>query len=331
MAFKHITGSKLFKIINSSLGGKTFIARGKRFTFIVLYCFVSDEAWQRIQYRIIFKKRINLREPKTFAERLVFLKLFYKNPLMHVCADKYHVNEYLRLLNLQELIIPELGVYSRAEDICFEHLPQRFIIKCTQGSGSNLIVDKSAPDYNEKRIVSYFKECLKMNYYKVGREYGYQGLTPLLLCQPVLQENGGTLTDYKFYCFDGKVLYYMVSFGEYSHEVKNHKFDRDNKSIDIHFKEKEQISPNDIHLPENIEQMILLAEQLAAPFPHVRVDLYNVDGKIYFGEMTFYSSGGFVKIADRKTDLEIGEKINLEKYKKAMVFPGRAQKYKNAR
>lgn len=328
MAFSKITHSRWFKKLNNSLTGKVLVCRGKRIIFNLLYVFVSDIGWQKSQYRKIYGKSLNLKSPQLFAEKVLYLKLFYKNPLLHVCADKHFANEYVRSLGLDNIIIPELGVYSKGSEINYAVLPDKFIVKRTQGSDANLIVDKTSANYNEKKITRYLNELVKIDYFKVGREFGYKGLKSKLQVQPLLENNDGTpLVDYKFYCFEGRLRYYMVSYGEYSHQVRNHKFDSNDRSIDYRFKKEEAVAAEEIELPSNIDEMKVIVEKLAAPFPHVRVDLYNVDGKIYFGEMTFYSSGGFIKVFDEEMDREIASWIHLGKYRTDMFFSNRTLEY----
>ncbi len=331
MAFAKITGSRLFARLNRTIHGKTLIARGKRLTFDFLHATVSDLTWQKRQYRKIFGRKLDLSHPETFADKVLYLKLFYKNPLLHVCADKHFSYEYVRALGMEDLLIPELALYDSGSDIDFSSLPDKCVIKKTQGSGDNIILDKNAPDYSERAVVRYLNELVKLDYYKVGREYGYKGVRGKLQVQPFLQNpDGSPLIDYKFYCFDGVLRYYMVSYGEFNGHAVNHKFAPDDHSVDALFKERPTVPESAVVLPPNLSQMKAIAQRLAAPFPHARVDLYSVGGKIYFGEMTFYSSGGFIHIFDPAADRAIASWIPLEKYAGDMVFTRATEKYKLA-
>ena len=161
---------------------------------------------------------------------------------------------------------------------------------------------------------------LKRKHYKVLRENNYRCINPKIICSEYLEEPGKTeLTDYKFYCFGGVPKYFMVSYGEYSHNVRNHKFDMNWNSIDHLFKENVAINPDVIERPQNFDRMVEIATKLSAPFPHVRVDMYNLSDRIVFGEMTFYSAGGFVRVNSEQLDKEIGSWIRLEEYSKYMI------------
>lgn len=331
MAFNKLTSTKIFTSLNSTLDGKIIILKVSNIVFSLLNVLVSDVNWQKSQYKKIFGRELNLCNPQTFSEKLLYLKLFYKNPLIHLCADKHFVYDYVKMLDLENILIPVLGVYNRAEEIEFDSLPNRFFIKVTQGSGGNLLVDKKAKDYNPKMIREYYNELRKRDYYKIGREWSYKGLKSKLMIVPeIFNRDGSPLVDYKFYCFEGKLRYYMVSYGEYEYNVRNHKFDANNQSIDHLFKEKTVLASDDIQLPSNIEEMKQIAERLSKPFPHVRVDLYNVDGKILFGELTFYSSGGFVKVFNDEMNRKIASWIHLEKYKDDMFFSKGNYRYHKA-
>ena len=161
---------------------------------------------------------------------------------------------------------------------------------------------------------------MKINYYNVGREYQYNHIRPLLICEKCLRDKNGNLpVDYKFYCFNGEPKYFMVSYGEFEHKVRNHKFDMNCQSVDYHFKKKPTLEEKDVVFPDNIQEMFSVVRKLCKPFPHVRVDLYNVDGQILFGELTFSTNGGVINVSDPNYDKEIGSWIKLEDYADDMI------------
>lgn len=277
-----------------------------------IYSFIfSDE----VAIKREFKKRkgypLDLKNVKTFSEKINYIKLYDHNPLMVLCSDKYRVKEYLKLLGMEDLFIDVYRVYDTPKNINYDELPEKFIIKMNNMSGNNFIVDKNI-DNNEKELKKIFKRLFKRNFYKLHREWAYKNIEPLVIVQKIIEnQDKSPLVDYKFYCFEGKVEYFGVSIGEFEHDVKNHKFSRELKSIDHLFKKESTMKKAEVCLPKNISDMIEIADKLSKPFHHVRVDLYNVDGKIYFGELTFYCNGGYVNIGSDETDLNIGKLIKL--------------------
>lgn len=259
----------------------------------------------------------NLNAPKTYSEKLLYLKMHYRNPLQTLCADKYYVAEYVRACGYSDILKKNYAVYNKAQDIDFSILPDRFFMRCNHLSGFNYIVNKSEIDQDHTKRL--FSILLKENYYDSGREWPYKNIQPKVLCEEILEnKDGSSLVDYKFYCFSGEPKYFMVSLGEYEHEVRNHKFDMNFNSIDHYFKKKPDIDAKNIKLPDNIGQMVQIVKKLCKPFPHVRVDLYNIDGRIVFGELTFFSSGGIVNVDSKEYDARIASWIDLERYKNDM-------------
>ena len=256
---------------------------------------------------------LNLDNPKTFSEKLQWLKVNYRDPIMVTCADKVSVREYIANKVGEEYLIPIYGVWNSADEIDFSKLPKRFVLKPSHLSGHVTICkDKDEMDwYNEKKKI---RGWLKENYYYQNGEWVYKEIPPKVLCEKLLADD---IIDYKFYCFDGKVQYFMVSYGEAEHCNRNHKFDMELNSIDFLFKKNNSLKKDEVKIPKNFKLMTEIVKKLCVGFPHVRVDLYNVNGKIYCGELTFFSNAGFVNVISRDFEREIGEWIDLRKYKKA--------------
>lgn len=285
----------------------------------VRYYFVSDKTFNVLRYKKVFGKKPDLVNPKTFSEKLLYLKMHYRNLLENVCADKFEVQNYVKQCGYEGILKKNYLVCNTVDELNFDSLPDRFFIQCSHTQGSNYIVDKSNIEKFEQ-IKKEYRHVLHRKHHMVLRENCYKYLTPRIICSEYLEEEGRHgLTDYKFYCFGGVPKYFMVSYGEFEHNVKNHKFDMDWNSIDYLFKTKEAVSSNEIEKPANFDEMVEIVTKLAAPFPHVRVDLYNISGRIVFGEMTFYSAGGFVKVHSKEMDLTIGSWIDLEKYREYLV------------
>lgn len=277
--------------------------------------FISDEKYAKNKYYKIKKEKLNLSNPETFSEKLQYLKLHYRNPLLELCADKYYCREYVASCGFENILKEVYYVCNDVKEIDLAKLPQKSFVRWNHMSGGNFIFDKKNSKKN-KEVIELLSVYQKFDWYYHGREWQYHHIQPKLLFEEYLSnEDGSLLRDYKFYCFNGEVKYYMVSFGEFEHKHVNHKFDKNHQSIDKFFKQNETISASKINLPFNIGEMLQIAEVLSKPFPHVRVDMYNLNGRIVFGEMTFFSNGGFVNIESNDFDKKIGSWINIEKYK----------------
>lgn len=291
----------------------------KNLRFNIMYALQSDRAFNRKEFKRRFGRYPDLETPKTFSEKLLYLKEHYCNPLQNLCADKHTVNQYVELCGHGDTLKAIYQVCSSPDEIDLSLLPDKFFIQCSHTQSHNYVVDK-ADTAKIELIKREYRHLLKRKHYKVLRENCYKNISPKILCCEYLQEPGKEeLTDYKFYCFGGEPKYFMVSYGEFSHDVKNHKFDMEWNSIDHLFKEKAAVAASDIPIPANFDQMVKIVSDLCKPFPHVRVDLYNLDGRIVFGEMTFYSAGGFVRVNSKEMDEKIGSWIDLEKYRQYMV------------
>ena len=283
------------------------------------YLLISDAKFNRKTFISKLHYTPDFSNPKTFAEKLQYLKMHYHNLLQNVCSDKFTVCDYVRQCGYPEILKEVYQVCESPEDIDLSLMPDRFFVQCSHTQGYNYIVDKNdAATLAE--VKKLYKVLLKRKHYMGLRENCYQNLVPRIICGEYLQQPGKqSLTDYKFYCFQGEAKYFMVSYGEYTGAASNHKFDMNWNSIDKYFKTSQTVSAEDVERPEHFDQMVKIAETLSKPFPHVRVDLYNLDGRIVFGEMTFYSAGGFVKVESDEMNRTIGSWIDLPAYQDYMT------------
>ena len=285
----------------------------------IQYLFENDLHFNKRVFKQELGREPDFVSPRTFSEKLCFLKMHYYNMLQNTCADKLTVCDYVRQCGYPDIIKEIYAVYTDPLEIDFTKLPEKVFIQCSHTQGFNYVVtrdDKKKQEYIKKM----YKVILRRKHYKNLRENCYKHVIPRIICSEYLEEPGcETLTDYKFYCFSGEMKYFMVSYGEFNHNVKNHKFDKNWNSIDHLFKKQQAISPESIKRPPNFEKMVEIAEKLSAPFPHARIDLYNIDGRIVFGEITFYSAGGFVHVASEEMDREIGGWIDLSRYSNYMI------------
>ena len=282
---------------------------------------LSDKAYVSLVYGVYFKKRLNLKNPKTYNEKLQWLKLYDRNPLYTRMVDKCEVKKYVADKIGEEYIIPTLGVYDRFEDIDFDSLPNEFVIKCTHDSGGLVICkDKSQLDIkNAKKII---ESSLKRNYYMNGREWPYKDVKPRIIIEKyMVDESGYELKDYKFFCFNGeaKLLFVAKDRGS-SEETKFDFFDRDFNHLP--FTNGHPNSDPPYFKPDNFEKMMELASELSKDSPQLRVDFYNINGQIYFGELTFFHWGGMMPFDPPEWDIKLGEMITLPIKKKSTKHKG---------
>lgn len=274
---------------------------------------IPDELYIQMFYRAKTGKKIDLKHPTLLNEKIQYLKLNDHNPLYTNMADKYKVKEYIKKNIGNEYVIPTLGVWDKPEEINFELLPEQFILKCNHDSGS-LIVCKDKSKIDMCDVKKKLRMCLQENYYLKGREWPYKNIERKIIAEPYLSnQDGSAIVDYKFYCYGGKPRYFMYSIGEAEHNVKNHKFDMELNSIDYLFKKTIDIEIDEIQLPNNIGIMIDIVNKLCVDYQHVRIDLYNVDGKIYFGEFTFYTNGGVINIENEEYAKKMADYIDIGK------------------
>lgn len=241
------------------------------------------------------RKKLNLENPETFNEKLQWLKLYDRKPEYSKMVDKYEVKEYVANIIGEEYIIPTIGVYDNFEDINFDLLPNQFVIKCTHDSGST-IVCKNKEDFNINIAKEKIDKSLKNNFYYSSREWPYKNVKPKIIVEKFMKNNDNTeIFDYKFYCFNGKVEYVMLCTERKTGNPKFYYFNKEwqlqrNMSYDG---KKIEDSKQIINKPKEIEKMFEIAKELSKGIKFTRIDLYNINNKIYFGEITFYPSGGF--------------------------------------
>lgn len=260
---------------------------------------LPDSLYIRLKYFQHFKKFPNLRNPKTFNEKLQWLKLHDRNPEYTKMVDKYAVREYIKEKIGEEYLIPLLGVWDSFDEIDFDSLPQQFVLKCTHDSGGLVICkDKSKLDIKSAR--KKINKSLKNNYYWQGREWPYKNVRPRIIAEKYMVDEETKrrtgiecLVDYKFFCFNGepKIMYYSMDKAE---DPRTDFFDMEYNHLKMRMKDpnSDEIPPK----PQGFEEMKALARILSANTAHLRVDFYYVNGKIYAGELTFFHCGGFVEV-----------------------------------
>lgn len=271
---------------------------------------MSDTAYLKLIYRLIFGRKLDLKNPQTFNEKLQWLKLNDRKTEYTTMVDKYEVKKYIAEKIGEEYVIPTLGVWDNFDDIDFDLLPNQFVLKCTHDSGGLVICkDKSKLDIAKAR--EKINKALTRRFYYFGREWPYKAVKPRIIAEKyMVDESVSELRDYKFFCFGGVCKCLKVDFDRFIEHRANY-YDPQGNLLDL----GEKICPPNkekvIVLPDNKEKMLQLAEKLSTNIPFLRVDFYDVNGKIYFGELTFFPASGWGEFTDEKWDYKLGEWIKL--------------------
>lgn len=278
------------------------------------YSLLPEKKHLDIKFLKVFGRHIDWENPKSFNEKLQWLKVYNKNPQHTMLVDKYEVREYIKKIIGEEYLIPVIAVYDKVSDIDFDALPDSFVLKCTHGSACNIICsDKSKLDV--KAAKKKLKKWMKINYYYLSREWPYKNVKPRIVCEKFMKDDTtNDLKDYKFFCFEGKVHFSFVASDRHTDEVKFNFFDSEWNDLPV-----ENDHPrveNKIKKPVNYEKMIELAEQLSKDELFLRVDFYEINGRIYFGELTYYHGGGFLAFKPEEYDYKFGELIDISKIEK---------------
>ena len=299
---------------------KLIKSRNIRIKILKLFNWIPDKTMVKIQYRIKMGKKLNLKNPQRLTEKLQWYKLYYRNPIMKQCVDKYDVREYVKSKGLGHILNECYGVYDNADDIDFEKLPNSFVIKDTLGGGGNsvlIIKDKNKEDFQKiKEVLSdWLKQSNKGK--SPGREWPYEKQKSRIIIERYItskKENGG-LIDYKFFCNGGEPQYLYVITDRTLGGISNFGiYDSNFNKLDVkRVGEKEGII-REISKPSNFDDMKEVARILSKDFPHARIDLYNENGKIIFGEITFFNASGYMKYDPDSFDYDLGEGFELIKF-----------------
>ena len=246
---------------------------------------------------------LNFRQPKTFNDKVNELKLKYRNTLAPIVADKVSVRDFVKEKIGEQYLVPIIDIFDSADKIILEELPNSFVIKANHGSGWNLIcLDKTKLDWEieKKKLNSW----LSQNAYYLNREWQYKSIKPLLICEELL---GNDVKDYKVFCFDGKPKFIQVDSDRFSnHERSFFDLSWNELDITIRYPRISKLPPP----PPNLKLMFQLAERLSNDFPFCRIDLYNIEGEIFFGEITLHPGGGVEPFGSYSQALEVGNYFN---------------------
>lgn len=274
---------------------------------------IPDEIYLKIQYRLKMHRKLHLDDPKTMNEKLQWLKIHNRNPFYTELVDKYTVRKHIEKAVDNDILIPLLGVWNEPEEIDFFTLPDRFVLKCNHDSGG-VIVCKDKASLDIQAATRKLKANLKRNYSWGNREWPYKNIKPKIIAEEYIEDHSGQpgLTDYKFYCFNGEPDCVLACVDRKPGYAKFIFFDRNWKRLDYNNQSKEE-ETRIVPKPENLDEMFKTAEIIAqyVNSPFLRVDLYNVDGKTYFGEITFYPHSGMDTTLKLDSDIKFGDKISF--------------------
>ena len=287
---------------------KVFKKQSLRLKIIKTLRIIPNKPYLKMVYRIKTGKKLHLKNPVNFTEKMNWLKINDIRPEYSKLVDKITVRDFVKEKIGEDICFPLLGTWEKFDDINFDALPNQFVLKCNHDSGSvKVITDKTKINYEELR--KFYKFRLKYNTYLLGRDYPYKNIKPMILAEQYMTPNGESdIKDYKFFCFDGKPrIMFIIS--DRSGNTKQDFFDMEFNHLDIvNVYPFSEIPPEK---PKLFEEMKVLAEKLSKGMRFVRVDLYELNGKLYFGEYTFFSGGGFWLFGSDKWEKELGDMIKL--------------------
>lgn len=270
---------------------------------------IPDKSYIRLQYYLHMKRVLHINPPRTFNEKIQWLKLYDRRSFYTNIVDKYSVRSYIEQRIGADHLIPLLGIWNCVEDIDFDQLPRAFVLKCTHDSGS-VIICKDKSTFDTEVAKKKLKKCLLQNIYYNGREWPYKNAKPRVIAEKCLIDNeSGDLKDYKFMCFNGEPKCIFTGSNRQSGELYITFFDL--KWNRLPFERHYPCDPRDIKKPQNLSEMIELAKILAKEFTFIRVDFYEADGIIYFGELTLYPGSGFEEFRPDEWDLKMGRWLQL--------------------
>lgn len=280
------------------------------------FTWLPDRIYIELMFWLQMGHKLNLSTPKTFSEKIQWLKLYNRRPEYTKMVDKYAVKDYVASIIGEEYIIPTLGVWDSPEDIEWDNLPNQFVLKTTHGGGNaGVIICKDKTKLIKEDAVRKLSNSMKQDLYRSLKEWPYKNVVKRIIAEQYVEPDSIThdLPDYKFFCFDGKVKALFIGTERGTGDVKFDYFDADFNHLDL-IQQHPQSGKN-LPKPLNFDLMKQLASKLSKGIPQVRIDFYDVNGKIYFGEMTFYHHGGIVPFHPAKWDMTFGSWIELPKRK----------------
>ena len=284
-----------------------------RYKLLSALKFVPDKTMLKLQYFIKFRRKLDLKNPKRFTEKIQWYKLYYKNDIMPGCSDKYRVREYVKAKGLEHILNELYTVFESPEDISLASLPEKFVLKLSNGSGTNIIC-RNKGELEENFVKEEFKKFIFRANANLGREWPYIKSKPVIVAEKLLEDErhiNNAVNDYKIFCYDGKPEYVICITDRYTDSCNHLVYDTQWNKIRV-ASEGADID-KDAPKPENLAEMLDIARKLSEGFPFARIDLYSLDGKVYFGEITFYPWSGYMEFEPDEFDYTLGEKFILKK------------------
>lgn len=274
---------------------------------------LPDKIYLQMKYKRDYGRVLDWENPKCFDEKMQWLKLYYRKPILSKLVDKYEIKQYVSEKIGKEYIVPTLGLWNTFDEIDFTKLPNQFVLKCTHDSGG-LIICRDKKQLNYEFARQKINKCLKKDFYYLMREWPYKNVKHRIIAEQFMSDKKHTdLIDYKFFCFNGKPQYCQVITNRNTEEAIDF-FDTNwihQEFVGLNPKCQNNPQYKDIIKPENYDKMLELSQILAGDFPFVRIDFYNINGNIYFGEMTFFPAGGFGIFTPDTWNYKLGEMITL--------------------
>jgi hypothetical protein len=291
-------------------------SRSARLKIISMLGWLPDKAMLKLQYRVKLKRKLSIKNPQRFTEKLQWYKMKYRNPVMHICVDKYDVREYIKNQGLEEILTELYGVYDSVDDINFDSLPNSFILKSTDGGGGvNVVLCNDKTKFDVENAKDTLRVGYKLKKKHPGREWAYNGLKHRIVAEELLINEANPaagIDDYKIFCFNGEPKCIVVDTDRYIEHKRNF-YDAEWNNLKV--TSDAPACDREILKPDNLDEMLEIARRLSKEFPFVRVDLYNVGGKIYFGELTFYPWSGYVQFTPDEFDIRLGEYFIIDESK----------------
>lgn len=276
---------------------------------------IPDSLYLRMRYYIYTHKRLNLRNPRRFNEKLQWLKLYNRDPMHTVMVDKYLVREYIKNTIGEQYLIPLVGVWDSVDEIDFDALPEKFVIKCNHNSGEGMYICRDRSQMDVEAVKAGLRYGLEQDYYLCEREWPYKNVPRKIVAEAYIDDGSGHgINDYKVFNFNGEPYIIQVDFDRFIGHKKNI-YTTEWKLCDFSFNYPSHPEV-EIPKPSVLEEMLALSRKLSAGEPYMRTDFYCVDGKIYFGELTFFPAAGYGSFEPDRVDYELGEKITLPQIKK---------------
>lgn len=275
--------------------------------------FLPDKLYLSLLYRAKMGKCINWKNPHTFNEKLQWLKLYNRKPEQTTMVDKYAVKNYVAELIGSDYIIPTFGAWEYFDQIDFDLLPKQFVLKTTHGGGNGgVVVCRDKTNFDRRKAREILEGSLRSDIYRNLREWPYKNVERKIIAEKYIQQADGGLTDYKFFCFDGHVDCVMVCLDRHIGDSKFYFFDQNWNLLRLNKRGLAAPEGFTLSRPANLDKMFEIASILSKGHPFVRVDLYNIDGKIYFGELTFFPASGTDSNILPKADNRWGKLLSIE-------------------